>query len=460
MLLRVVSSTRRSPWPLDPLSGRSKVFHSTASVGPCRAPMRNSFFHFALLLPFILVPVRGAAVEAGVRIGLDEATRLALAHNHALRASRAAVSQRKADEITADLRPNPQLNADAQFVPLFTPEMATRDYLNDTLQFDAGLSYLFERGGKRQHRLKAAVDQTKLARLQARDRARVLRFEVASTFIDVLRAESALRLARSNLADYGEILGIGEHRFRDGAISRRDLLKLRVQRLQFQSDLESASLARRQALAELRQLLGFDSVPSAYDVQGKLIYRPFSSQLQELLAKAQKERPDLLAAEEGVKAARSQYELERARAKQDVTGTVSYSHVGGYSSASLFVSVPLPIFDRNQGAIDAAGYAITQAKEAEQEARERVRTDVQSAYDAVLSERKMLDTFRSGYLREARTSRNISRYAYRRGAARTLDFLDAERSLRDTELAYRNELASYLQALAQLEEAVGARNLP
>lgn len=435
------------------------MFEFLVSSPSGREALATTPLKVAALLSLFLLPAPAASAQPSTRITREDAIRLAIAHNHALQAERATISQRKSDEVTANLRPNPVLGADAQFVPIFTPHMFTTDTLDNVQQFDVGLSYLFERGGKRQHRLKAARDQTELARLQVADNERQLRFQVAAQFIAALRAESALDLARQNLSGYQKAVGIAERRYHDGAISRRDLLKIQVERLQFQTDLDAARLARRQALAGLRQLLGFESVPADFDVSGTLAYRPFSSRIEDLLAQAKQQRPDLRAAQQAVEAAKSQYELAKANAKQDVTGTVNYTHVSGFSSASFFVSVPLPLFDRNQGAIDAAGYAVTQAKEEAAETAQQVETDVLSAYDAVVLSGKLLETYNSGYLGEAAESRKISQYAYQRGAAGILDYLDAERSLRDTELSYRTELAAYLQALAQLEEAVGTRNL-
>ena len=159
-------------------------------------------------------------------------------------------------------------------------------------------------------------------------------------------------------------------------------------------------------------------------------------------------------------AAQSQIQLAKANAKQDITGTADYTHTGGISSASLFFTVPLPIFDRNQGEIARTGYALTQAQELQRLASETVMADVSSAYEAVESNDQIVQLYISGYLKQAQDSRDISEYAYRSGAASLLDFLDAERSYRATQLAYRQALASYMTALEQLKAAVGTRNLP
>ena len=159
-------------------------------------------------------------------------------------------------------------------------------------------------------------------------------------------------------------------------------------------------------------------------------------------------------------AANSQYELQKANGKVDPTATINYSHVSDTSSASLFANVQIPIFNRNQGEIAKAQYAITQAQELAHAASDQVMTDVMDAYEGVRTNDQIVTLYRSGYLKDAQDSRDISEYAYKRGATSLLDYLDAERSYRAIELAYRQSLASHLTAVEQLREAVGTRNLP
>jgi cobalt-zinc-cadmium efflux system outer membrane protein len=176
--------------------------------------------------------------------------------------------------------------------------------------------------------------------------------------------------------------------------------------------------------------------------------------------KALSTRPDLRAAQQGVSAATSQYELAKANAKKDITGQINYTHIADLSTASLFGQIQIPIFDRNQGEIARTKSTITQAQELEKGAANQVLTDVADAYDGVQTNNQIIQLYRSGYLDDAQQDRDISEYAYKRGAASLLDFLDAERSYRATQLAYRQALAAYLLALEQLREAVGTRNLP
>ena len=423
--------------------------------------MRSRFFRiFALTAALFLLPRGEAAGQSTTLISLDQAIDLALAHNHALKASRTLILQNQAQEITANLRPNPTLGADTQFIPFFSPQYFSGDNVDVTQQFDIGISYLFERGKKRQHRLQAARDATAVTRAQVADSERTLAFSVGQQFVSVLLAESTLQFALEDLKGFQQTVDISEAQFKAGFIGEGDYLKIKLQLLQFQTDVSSARLAKVQALTGLRQFFGYDAVPADYDVIGDLAYQPIHAKVEDLQARALRERPDFRAAELGITAAQSQYTLAKANSKVDVNGTYDISHVAGETTGSIFASFDLPIFNRNQGEIARTNYALTQAKEQELAASDTVLADVANAYEAVRSNEEVVNLYTSGYLKQAEDSRDISEYAYKRGAASLLDFLDAQRSYRATQLAYRQAMASYMTALEQLKEALGTRNLP
>jgi cobalt-zinc-cadmium efflux system outer membrane protein len=398
--------------------------------------------------------------RAAVTISLDDAIQMALQHNHNLLAARTTIQQNEAEETTANLRPNPVILSDWQFLPIFQPSQFSADYLDNVAQFDLGISYLFERGKKRQHRLQAARDLTAQTRSLVADNERSLAFSVATLFINVELAESTLELAMQDLKSFQNTVDIGEARYKAGDIGEGDLLKIKLQMLQFQTDVSAAQLARVQGLSDLRQLLGYESITPDYDVAGLFDYQPIHGNVDDFQARALQNRPDLRAAQQGVTAATSQRELQQAIGKRDITGEINYTHIGYLNDVSLFGQMQMPIFDRNQGEIARAGFAITQAQEQERFANGQVLTDVRDAYENLRTNDQIVGLYRSGYLDQAQQSRDISEYAYRHGAASLLDFLDAERSYRAAQLAYRQALASYLLGLEQLREAVGTRSLP
>jgi len=287
---------------------------------------------------------------AATQITLDQAIQMALTNSPSIKAARTQIQQNQAQEITANLRPNPTLSADSQFVPVFSGDFSS-DTLNNLQQFDIGLGYLFERGHKRQNRLQAARDTTAVTAAQVADTERTLTFNVAQQFINVLLANSTLQFALENLKSFQATVNISDQRYRAGDISEGDNLKIKLQLLQFQTDVSSARVAKVQALGSLRQLVGYASLPHDYDCAGDLEYRPLTSALSDLQVKALAERPDLKAARLGVKSANSQISLAKANAKVDINASASFSHVSGFSSTSLFFGMPLPIFDRGQGEI-------------------------------------------------------------------------------------------------------------
>jgi cobalt-zinc-cadmium efflux system outer membrane protein len=406
---------------------------------------------------------------APVRITLDEAIQLALQHNHNMLAARTTILQSQADEKTANLRPNPSVFADWEYLPLGSPAKqnpgiygghSTSDYLHDNTEGDIGLSYLIERGKKRQHRLTAAKDLTGQTKSLVADNERTLSFSTATAFVNVQLAESSIELAEADLKSFRQTVDLAELRYQKGAISEDDYLKIKLQLLQFETDVEQAQLARMQGLSDLRQLLGYESVAPDYDVIGEFAYQPLSGNAEDFQTKALTNRPDLRAAQLGVVAARSQYEVQKTIGKPDVTVQGNYSHVNAINAATLYVSIPLPIFNRNQGNIEHTRISISQAQEQEKATEGQTLTDVRDAYEGLRESERIVQFYRSGYLDVAQKDRDISEYAYKRGAASLLDFLDAERSYRATQLAYRQSVASYLLALEQLRESVGVRALP
>ena len=398
--------------------------------------------------------------QGPVRITLDDAIQSALQHNHALLAARTTIDQSRDEEITAGLRPNPVFFTDWDYLPFFTPSQFTGAYLHDSTEADMGLSYLIERGKKRQARLRFAQDNTAVTTSVVADNERTLTFQVATLFVNAQLAESTLELAEQDLASFQKTVELSQTTYKAGGMSEDDFLKIKLQLLQFQTDVSQAMMAKMKSLSDLRNLLGYESVPPDYDVAGPFDYTPFKAGLEDLQLKALKLRPDYRAAQQSVTTAQGGYLLAKADGKQDLTVTANYSHVNGINAASLYLSIPLPIFNRNQGEIARTNSVITQSQEQERAADEQVMTDVNDAYQGLMANDAVVQLYRSGYLDVAKQDRDISEYAYQRGAVSLLDFLDAERSYRATELAYRQALASWLISVEQVREAVGTRSLP
>jgi len=434
----------------------NRYFFLRKPSGPMAATL------LALTFTAMGFPSNGQPAPAHMRIDLEQAIQLAVAHNHALKAAANLIQQSEAEEITAAIRPNPVFTYDDLFIPLSSTP-AGQPYssaLNNITEFDVGLGYTFERGHKRQARIDAAKDVTTVTRSQVKDNERGLVFNVAQQFVNVLLAKSTLDFAKQDLASFEQTVNLSDTRYKSGAMSEADLLKIKLQLLQFQTDVSAAQLSLAQSRASLRQLLGFESVPGDFEVSGELAYAPVRGNQEDFQALALKQRPDLMAAEQGVTSAESQYSLAKANGKRDLTTSLFYTHVSAINSASFSMNIEVPIFDRNQGEIARTHYALTQAQELKTAASETVLTDVANSFQGLITNDQIVQLYKSGYLQQAQDSRDISEYAYQHGAASLLDFLDAERSYRATQLAYRQSLANFMLSVELLKESVGTRNLP
>jgi len=393
-------------------------------------------------------------------ITLQQALDLAKRNNPTLQANQTLILQNKAQEITANLRPNPVLSWDTQYLPLFEPRLFTdSNYWQTQAQYDVGISYLFERGKKRQHRLDAAKTATAVTEAQVADAQRTVLANAAQLYVSALLAKANLELVENLLDSYRRTVKVSQDRFNAGALSKNDLLKIQLQTLQFETDVNTDRLAKVQALASLRQFLGFDAVPADYDVAGSLAYEPVPLRLEDLQARALADRPDLLTAQRSVTASESQVGLAKANGKVDLDATFNYTRLNQSNLGAFYFNIPLPVFNKNQGEIARTQYALTQSQFQQKAAEQQVLTDVKNAYENLRASEQLVQLYDKGYLQQASQSLEITHFSYEHGAASLLDFLDAERSYRSTELGYRQALATYMTALEQLRQAVGARDL-
>jgi cobalt-zinc-cadmium efflux system outer membrane protein len=415
-----------------------------------------------LVLPAGVGAQGGGAAPAGqvTLLSMADAVRLALERNQTMRSQRLNVDESKADEITAGLKPNPNASFGASGFPLFSPQQINGVFLRNDVVYAAGLGYTFERGGKRQSRISLARDNTDVAGKTVLDDERQLRFNTEQSFINVLLAKSTLDLTRQDLADFSNVVDLNRQRVVNGDLAEGDFLKISLQKLQFEQDVSSAEVGLVQARASLRQLVEFESVTDDFDVAGELTHPKPALTLDDLKRDALVSRPDLQAAQAGMTVARDAASLEISNRARDVTGNVGYAFSGVdvapfANSFSAGVSFDLPIHDRNQGNIAHTQIAVRQASETEAATRFGVLTDVTNAFAAFQTNDRIAALYESGYLDQAKQSLDISTFAYQRGAASLLDFLDATRTYRDTQLAYRQALAALMTSVRQLNLVVG-----
>jgi outer membrane protein, heavy metal efflux system len=384
---------------------------------------------------------------------------LFLRSNPNLRAQEQSVVSNRAAEVTAALRLNPTLQ-------------------NDTTSATVGLYQEFETGGKRTARIRSAKLATAISETDAADTRRTLTLNLRQTFVAALQAKSDLQFAQENLTNYRRTVDINRQLLQQGEIARSDFLRIDLQTLDFQTDLDTATLELKTAKATLRGLLSAANLPSDFDVQGDLKVHPFDKDLAELKKLAMQNRPDLKSAETGREKAAADVRLAQANRWPDPTIGISFLHTGnevpgpdwfqpfypkGADSNAMGIgvaSVPLPIFNRNQGEVARAKSEQLRAGLLAQAAENQVEWDVESAYAQFVSARDRLKMYQDTYLSEAKQSLDIVEFSFHKGGASILDYLDAQRTYRATQLAYRQQLAAYFDALAQLQTAAGIEVTP
>jgi outer membrane protein, heavy metal efflux system len=415
-----------------------------------------------VLVVSLAAPAAAAAQTAAppaapaARVSMADAVRLALEHNHQMRAQRLNVDISKADEITAALKPNPVLTSTNENFPLFAPsQLFNSDNFLNNQNFVESLTYTFERGGKRRNRTIVAQDTTDVAARTSFDAERQLRFNTEQAFINVLLAKSSLDLAQEDLKNFSNVLDVDKERLRVGDLSQADFYKISLQMLQFQQDASSAEVALVQAKAALRQSVGFDALAEQFDVDGDLTYVKQAVTIDDLMREALATRPDLLAAQSSVKLAQDTQSLAYSNRARDVTGGVEYDRAGPLNAVGFSISVDLPFHDRNQGNIAHSTVAVTQAREQEAQAVSTVQTDVLTAFATMQASERVLALYQTGYLDQAKQSLDITTYVYQHGSGTLLDLLDAERTYRSTQLAYRQALAAYMTSVQQVNLVVG-----
>ena len=382
------------------------------------------------------------------------------AENPNLRAGELNIQESKANEVTAYLRPNPNFTFSIdQLQPFNGNPYRPFGFALPSMSFD----YLHERQHKRELRLQSAKEGTGIAESQQDDLERTLLFTLRSAFVQVLQAKSLLASAKENLDYFDKELVINRTRFQSGDIARVDLDRIVLQRVQYESDFQSATVTLRTAKITLLMMLNDRTPVDRFDVAGPFEFKEQILSLDEFHNTALAARPDLKAAMQAVDKARTDHKLAVANGSTDPTFAADFARnppIPLYMGVN--VNIPLRIFDRNQGEKARTQIDISHAEKQQAAAQAQVFNDVDSAYYTMVSSMNLLGpyTARDGYLETARRIRDTMSFSYQRGQAALVDYLDAQRDYRATEVAYINLLGAYLTAAAQLNMAVGREVIP
>ncbi len=384
--------------------------------------------------------------------------------NTTLMASRLNIDELKAQEITAHLRPNPSFTLSADGTQIAPSHGVWQPFAGTFVS--PGVSQLFERRNKRNLRFQAAKEGTAVGLAQNADSERTLLFNLRTAFVGVLQAKAVLQLAHDNLDYYDKLLKISRDRYDAGDIAQIDLDRLELQRLQYESDLQTALVNLRTNKINLLALLDDRRPVDSFDLQGAFDFSEDLLALDEYRKDALDTRPDLRAAVLSVKQADTNYQLAVADGSTDPTIGVWFTHNGSFNNPDALntlgasVSIPLRVFDRNQGEKLRTKIDINRNDKLRQGVETQVYSDVDSAYATLSSNLALLRPYKQKYLAEAVRVRDTILFSYQHGGASLLDFFNAESDYRTVQLSYVNLVGSYLTAAAQLNQAVGREVIP
>jgi outer membrane protein, heavy metal efflux system len=381
------------------------------------------------------------------------------AANPTLKAAQLSIDESRAAEITAYLRPNPDMTLTADGLQISRNNGVWRPF-NGVVQTPA-FSYLHERQHKRELRRDQAKESTVIAESTYLDQERGLVFNLRSSFVQVLQAKAVLQNTRENLEYWDHELGINRTRFNAGDLAQVDLNRLELQRVQFESDFETAMVNLRTSKIQLLMLMNDRTPLERFDVAGSFDFTDELRPLEEFRNLALEARPDLKAAVQNVELARIAHQLAVANGSTDPTFSLWYSHNPSFANSFAnetmggSVSIPLRIFDRNQGEKARTQIDIGRNQRLRDANEALVFSDVDSAYWTLVQNLNILRPYKTKYLPLATDVRDRMSFSYRNGGASLLDFLDAEKSYRDTRLAYLNLIGAYMTAAAQMNMAAG-----
>jgi outer membrane protein, heavy metal efflux system len=374
--------------------------------------------------------------------------------NPSLRAGTIGIDEARANEITAYLRPNPNLSLLADQIDPFPGGPAHGPFA--FVLPSATLTYLHERQHKRELRLDSAKAATGITISNQADLERTLLFNLRSAFVQTLQQKAVRDLAKENLTYYDHVLGVNRDRYKAGAIAQVDLDRLELQRVQYESDLQTAEVGLRTAKIQMLALLNDRTPVEQFDVTGPFDFSPQLLPLDDVRQAALDTRPDLRAALQTVDKAKTDHRLAVAMGSSDPTFGIDAGRnppIDQYLGVSI--SIPLRIFDRNQGEKLRTQLDINRNEKLMEVTRAQVFSDVDSAYATLESTVALLQPYKDHYLQQASRVRDTISFSYEHGAASLLDFLGAQADYRGVQVNYLNLVGSYLDAASQLNLAVG-----
>ena len=399
-------------------------------------------------------PRQPAPTQPGA-LTLAQVIDLAKTKNPTLLAAEQTLRSVRAQELQARVRANPTFTLYGTNVTLPGDGSEGNPY-----GYSAQVSRLFERGQKRRWRIDDAKATTAQTSSQLEDSIRTTLLSVKTAFTHMLIARQASQISAASLKDFQHEVDIANDRFKAGDLGKLDFERLDLQLGNCESDEANDLIAYQQASAQLQTLLGIDSPKTDFEISGDIVPPTISKTREALAAAALAARPDLAAAHFGVLAADANARLAAANGTTDPTLEGEYDRSGDYNSAGFSVSIPLRLFDRNQGNKDTARFQADASRFTEAAARNQVVSDVQQAWVGYTQSKRLSDRFTAHYLDEARDVLSIAQFAFEHGGIALIDYLDALRDARSSTSDALNAYSNTWLAIHQLAAAAGTEVTP
>ena len=390
-------------------------------------------------------------------ITLDQAVKEAVDKNLNLLAEKYNISIADARILQAGLRPNPVFTYGQDYQNVFGTGVTNENNAGPA-EWNTRVDFVLERGGKRERRLEVAQAQKSVAEYQLLNTVRQLTLDVQSAFVDVQAARDSLALAKDNLQKLQQVVTVNEARVKSGDLAEVELMRTRLASQQFENSVRQAELRVRTSLIRLLLLMGRPPIPDALDVSGSLRGDRVSITPDQVRDVAFLHRPDLLALQRDQTRSQADIRLQIAQGKSDFDFGSMYHNQYGYANGhtmGFFFSAPIPLWNRNQGEIERARREREQIETRVRAMQAQIGNEAQAAYEQYSTSRNLVDRIEQNMLGQALQVRDATEYAYLRGDATFVEFLDAERALNDTVQSYNDARADYARNLYLLEAVSG-----
>jgi cobalt-zinc-cadmium efflux system outer membrane protein len=391
--------------------------------------------------------------KAPLKLTLNQFIRSVAANNIELAAQRYNVSIAQAQIIAARVSPNP--------VATFAGTRDVSDKEQPSTE-SGGLSETIEIGGKRHFRVSIAIQNLLTASSTLDDFFRTLRGTAASAFVDAVASGMVVQQKRKAFESLNRLAELNRIRFEEGDIAEVDYNQALVDSLQAQGDLSSAEATASTALLALLQLLGNSSAP---------LPRPSSDlgiserkfDLQALLYRALKSRPDIAAARSTHVSALASIGLARANRLPDFTLNAGLQQTGSgtnpinpspnFNSLNFGFSVPIPVFNSFRGEYLVAVNTAMQSQKTLRSVELKAEVDVRQNFERFRLAKERASKYEGPVLDLAAKVLDARLAAYKTGGATLLDVLAAQRADTDVRLASIDALSERAKALIALEQA-------